>query len=127
MKRLALILMVAALLALGSQAFAERCAIDNVPAATLLLPYFEVDLAGSGLTTIFSVVNSSQDDVTIEIDVFTNWGVQVLTSRTELAADGVATVNLADWLVRGNLPDKQLDAAGLEHVQAALSGERSPK
>ena len=44
MKKIALCLALVSLLALGGSAFAEIGTIDDVPAATLLLPYFEVDL-----------------------------------------------------------------------------------
>ena len=44
MKKTALCLALLGLLALGGQALAVICTIDDVPAATLLLPYFEVDL-----------------------------------------------------------------------------------
>ena len=42
MKKTALCLAVLGLLALGGQALALICTIDDVPAATLLVPYFEV-------------------------------------------------------------------------------------
>ena len=49
------------LLVCGSRASAELGTIDTVPAATLLLPYFEVDLANPlGMTTTFTIVNSGQ-------------------------------------------------------------------
>ncbi len=38
MKKTVLIVLLAGLLALGGQAFADLCTIDAVPAATLLLP-----------------------------------------------------------------------------------------
>lgn len=48
------------LLALAVPARAEIGTIDAVPAATLLLPYFEVDLTNpNGITTLFSVNNAS--------------------------------------------------------------------
>src|SRR5439155_26326967 len=39
----------------------DSCDLTNSPAATLLLPYFEVDMgtAGTGRTTIFSITNVS--------------------------------------------------------------------
>ena len=42
MKRTVLCLVFLGLLALGGQAHALICTIDDVPAATLLLPYVEV-------------------------------------------------------------------------------------
>ena len=58
MKRVLLTLMVLSLFLLGGQSFAELCTIDAVPAATLLLPYFEVDLEanpGKGVDTLASL------------------------------------------------------------------------
>ena len=46
-------------LAVTPAARSEVCKTDTLPAATLLLPYFEVSLAGeSERTTLFSVNNS---------------------------------------------------------------------
>ena len=45
MKRQILTLVVLGLVALSGQASAVIGTVDDVPAATLLLPYFEVDLA----------------------------------------------------------------------------------
>jgi hypothetical protein len=53
MKKLITCFALASLLALGGSAIADIGTIDDVPAATLLLPYFEVDLDGGGLTTLF--------------------------------------------------------------------------
>jgi hypothetical protein len=41
-------------------ACAKTCTMDVVPAATLLLPYFEVDLkSATGRTTLMSIDNAS--------------------------------------------------------------------
>ena len=59
MKKIAVCLALIGALALGGAANAEICTIDDVPAATLLLPYFEVDLnSTNGVTTLFSVNNA---------------------------------------------------------------------
>ena len=56
MKKIAFCLALVSLLALGGSAIAEIGTIDEVPAATLLVPYFEVDLGNpSGITTLFSI------------------------------------------------------------------------
>ena len=54
-------LLVACLLAvLAAPAFAVIGTVDDVPAATLLLPYFEVDLDDpAGVTTLMSINNAS--------------------------------------------------------------------
>jgi len=52
-------LLAAALLLAPAGAFAEICSLDKAPAATLLLPYFEVDLDNpNGQTTLFSINNA---------------------------------------------------------------------
>jgi len=60
MNRVVLCLVLVGALALAAPMSAVICTIDAVPAATLLLPYFEVDLNNpNGLTTLFSVNNAS--------------------------------------------------------------------
>ena len=55
MRKTVLLVALMSLLALGGQSFAELCTVDAVPAATLLLPYFEVSLDDSSdVNTLFS-------------------------------------------------------------------------
>ncbi len=95
--------------------------------STLLLPSFEVDLAGHAATTYVSLVNPSAEAVEVEMTVRSNWGIEVLVTRTELAAHEARTMNLGDWLVRGSLPDRNLSAEEAEHARAALTGRPSPR
>lgn len=92
----------------------------------LLLPYFEVDLAGGARTTLFAVGNVDDKASEVRVTVATNWGIPVLGVNLHLEPGMVKTVNLADWLVRGKLPSRTLGAAQLAHLQAALSGQPSP-
>ncbi|MBV8200992.1 MAG: hypothetical protein JOZ15_10265, partial [Acidobacteria bacterium] len=79
MKKTALSLALLGLLALGGQAGAVICTIDAVPAATLLLPYFEVDLNNpNGLTTLFSVNNASATAVLVHVVIWSDLSVPVL-------------------------------------------------
>ena len=123
MKRIALVLMIASLLALGGQAFAELCTIDAVPAATLLLPYFEVDLDGlgdtstladdSGLTTLFSINNASAAPAIAHVTFWTDWSQPSLDFDVFLTGFDVQTVNL-QAVFQGFLPrtaDEQSDPA----------------
>jgi hypothetical protein len=58
-KRIALFLAVVCLLGPAAPSQAEVCNLDVNPAATLLLPYFEVDLKHpNGVNTVFSVNNA---------------------------------------------------------------------
>ena len=66
---------VAELCVAAAPAAAELCAIDAVPAATLLIPYFEVDLTRAPNKvekTQFSVNNASEGSV---------WGARYFTGR----------------------------------------------
>ncbi len=98
---------------------------EQEASSTLLLPYFEVGPEGS-LTTLFAVSNGAPEPASIEITVFTNWGIPVLTVPAELPGRAVTTINLADWIVGGQLPDEARPTGDLEHLQAALAGRRSP-
>jgi hypothetical protein len=79
--------------------------IDNVPAATLLLPYFEVDLDhADGATTLFSVNNASAGAVLAHVVVWSDLSVPVLDFNLYLTGYDVQTINLRDLLIRGMLP-----------------------
>lgn len=93
------------LMALGGQAFAEICTVDDVPAATLLLPYFEVDCSDpNALTTLFSVNNASAEETVGHVTVWSNKSVPVFDFDIYLTGYDVQTLNLRDVLCNGNLP-----------------------
>ncbi len=105
MKQKALCCALLCLLALSGSASAVICTIDAVPAATLLLPYFEVDLGNAtGQTTLFSVNNASATAVLAHVVVWSDLSVPVLDFNIYLTGYDVQTVNLRDILVGGALP-----------------------
>jgi len=105
MKKTALCLALLGLLALGGQALAVICTIDEVPAATLLLPYFDVDLGNpNGETTLFSINNASATAVLAHIVVWSDLSVPVLDFNIYLTGYDVQTINLGDILRNGVLP-----------------------
>ena len=99
-------LLVACLLAvLAAPAFAVIGTVDDVPAATLLLPYFEVDLDNpNGVTTLMSINNASATAVLAHVVVWTDLSVHVLDFNVYLTGYDVQTINLRDIFVDGNLP-----------------------
>lgn len=105
--------------------FASPGAAEPKTTSDLLLPYFEIDLEG-GRTTLFAVGNVADSPVEVRITVSSNWGIPAFALNLELGPAEVRTVNLADWIVRGDLPSRKLPPAQLAHVQAALSGLPSP-
>lgn len=81
-----------------------NCRIGNQPAATLLIPYFEVDLAHpGGPTTLMSVNNSSSKPAIARVVLWTDWGVPTLAFDIYLMGYDVQTLNLRD-VFQGNLP-----------------------
>jgi hypothetical protein len=108
------------LLALNAPAVraADPCSIDQMPAATLLLPYFEVDPANpSGLTTLFSINNASATAVLANVVVWTDLGVPTLGFQLYLTGYDVQTINLRD-IFHGNLPGT---ASALQDPQDVIS------
>jgi hypothetical protein len=99
-KRLSLVLVVVGLLALGGQSFAELCTVDAVPAATLLVPYFEV---GDGVTTLFSINNASAAPTIAHVIFWTDWSFPTIDFDIYLTGYDVATVNVAD-IFEGIIP-----------------------
>jgi hypothetical protein len=93
------------LLGLSGQAHALIDTIDDVPAATLLLPYFEVDNGDpNGVTTLFSINNASATAILTHVTVWSDQSVPVLDFDVYLTGFDVVTINLRDILVNGNLP-----------------------
>ena len=106
MKKLAICLALAGLWLLGGrQAGAILGTIDDVPAATLLLPYFEVNLDDvTAVQTLFSINNASTTAVLAHVVVWSDLSVPVLDFNVYLTGYDVVTINLRDILVNGTLP-----------------------
>ncbi|MCH9649565.1 MAG: hypothetical protein K0U98_15100 [Deltaproteobacteria bacterium] len=85
---------------------AELGAVDAVPAATLLLPYFEVGLENSGdsRTTLFSINNAKSESVVVHVTLWTILARPSLDFDVFLTGYDVQTYNLADLFLRGGLP-----------------------
>jgi len=116
-RRAAALLAVAVLavaLAFPSSAGAAACALDNPPAATLLLPYFEVDLGHpSGLTTLFSINNASATAILANVTLWTDLGIPTLSFTVYLTGYDIQTINIRD-LLAGQLPQTATD--GQDHA-----------
>lgn len=84
---------------------AARCDTDAVPAATLLIPYFQVDPAQpNGRTTLFSITNTEAEPVLANVVLWTDWAVPTLQFNVYLAGHDVQTFSLRDIVLRGRLP-----------------------
>lgn len=103
-KKVLVCLALIGLMAFSGQAFAEFGTIDDVPAATLLLPYFEV-APNQSIDTLFSVNNASAAPALAHITVWSDQSVPVLDFDVYLTGYDVQSFSLYDVLVNGNLPD----------------------
>jgi hypothetical protein len=78
--------------------------IADTSAATLLLPYFEVDLGNpAGRTTIFSINDADATAILAHVVIYTDLGVPVADFDVYLTGYDVQAINLRDVL-NGHLP-----------------------
>ena len=114
MRKTSVLALALLLLAGASVARAEIGTIDNVPAATLLLPYFEVDLDNAdGVTTLFSINNSSATAILAHVTLWTDLSVPTLDFNVYLTGFDVQTFNLRDLFTTGTVPR----TASMMHVR----------
>jgi len=122
------LLLFAALLALAPLANADNCDIAQRPAATLLLPYFEVDLHARDKTTAeadtsYTIVNVKAAPAIARTTIWTDWGYPVLSFNTFLTGYDAQTIDLYDVLARGNTGVSSSGLAdGCAHPEQQVSG-----
>jgi hypothetical protein len=80
----------------------DSCDIGVFPAATLLLPYFEVETVAPpfGTTTLFTITNTSRYPQIAHVTVWTDWAYPVLGFNLFLTGYDVKSINLFDVIVR---------------------------
>lgn len=87
------------------------CGLVNQPAATVLLPYFEVDVEDpGGRTTLFSVGNAAAVPTLAHAVIWTNWGHPAMSFDFFVPAGGVLSFSVRD-LLAGRLPRTSLPAS----------------
>jgi hypothetical protein len=79
----------------------DSCDIGTAPAATLLLPYFEVETASRSVDTFFSVTNTSDLPMIAHVTVWTDWSLPVLDFNIFLTGYDVQSISMYDVLVNG--------------------------
>lgn len=105
MKKLALVLAFVAAVAAPDAARAEIGTADVAPAATLLLPYFEVDLANAnGPTPTFTINNASSTATLAKVTLWTDEGIPTFGFDVYLTGYDVQQVNLRTIFTSGGLP-----------------------
>jgi hypothetical protein len=126
----------AALARMGSAL--AQCAIQETPAATLLLPYFEVDLStGTGKSTQATVGNAFSSGVLVEAVVWSDMGVPIfsfdfwlngyqdvqLDLRTILESGALPQTSSPYGSCKGVLPPANIPFSTLVGYQEALLGQ----
>jgi hypothetical protein len=107
MKKSFAVIAILALLAMGGQAFAEQCTIDAVPAATLLLPYFEVNFESplaDSINTFFTINNASAAPALAHVTLWTNLSIPTIDFDVYLTGYDVQVINLGEIFREGILP-----------------------
>jgi hypothetical protein len=80
----------------------DSCDISVAPAATLLLPYFEVDIEDAGgETTLFTITNTSNEDQIAHVTLWTDYSFPVIDFNIYLTGYDVQSINLFDVISRG--------------------------
>ncbi len=94
------------------------CDIGTSPAATLLLPYFEVDIAkhvSQARNTIFSIINTSRSPQVARVTVWSDQGYPALWFNLFLTGYDVESISLYDVLAHGAVPQtSSLAARGMK-------------
>ena len=77
-----------------------------LPAATLLLPYFEVDFSSplaTARTTLFTIQNTTALPQIARVTLWTDWSYPMLTFNVFLTGYDVQAINLYDVFARGSV------------------------
>jgi hypothetical protein len=99
---------------------AASCDITTSPAATLLLPYFEVEIdkhVAEAKNTIFSVINTSRVPQIARVTIWSDEGYPALWFNMFLTGYGVESISMYDVLGRGLIPSaSSLAPAGVKSL-----------
>jgi uncharacterized repeat protein (TIGR01451 family) len=81
------------------------CGVSTRPAATLLVPWFGVDLDhADGLTTTMAITNADSRPHLVSVTLWTDWAIPTLTFNVYLTGFDRQTYNLRDLLAGSGLP-----------------------
>lgn len=98
------------------------CRQGILPAATLLIPYFEVDLgSAAGRTTLVGITNSLPSPQLVQATLWTDWAVPSLTFDLYLSGYDVQTLNLRD-VFAGRVPSTGAAVSHRGELSAANDG-----
>ncbi len=104
----------------------DSCDISLLPAATLLLPYFEVDVDDrNGETTLFTITNVTNVPQIARVTLWTDWGYGVIDFNVWLTGYDTQSINLYDVIARGIIAPEQ--GTGMDiSPSGELSNDENP-
>ncbi len=131
------VLVVLALLAATGTSYAVTCSTDNVPGATLLVPYFNVsgpatgNIPPGGVDTLVAITNVSLWGAIAHVTIWNKQSAAVLDFNVPMTGYDVAFFSMRDVL-NGNLnvnPNTQkLSSTGVDPCRVATNiGDTQPK
>jgi hypothetical protein len=118
-------LAVVALFAIATSATAITCTIDQRPAATLLIPYFQATfnpdgtILGTGptaLDTLVTIGNASSAPMIAHVNVFNDRTELVLDFNIALTGFDIQSFSMAS-ILRGNLPVTPINTSHISEVK----------
>jgi hypothetical protein len=86
---------------------AASCDISTTPSATLLLPYFEVELSkrvNDAANTIFTIINTSSNAQISRVTIWTDYGYPAAWFNIFMKPYDVQAISLWDVISMGRLP-----------------------
>jgi hypothetical protein len=110
-----------ALAAIACAPLSAACPPRDGLAATLLFPYFEVDLDGAR-TTLLAINTSQGARSLVRVTLWTDWGIPTLSFDLYLGIADVQTINLRDLFATGAAPVTRPPAGRYVGCPAALGG-----
>ena len=100
----------------------DTCDIGTTPAATLLLPYFDVDFAGGTKNTIFSIVNTSPMPQIAHVVLWTDWSFAALDFNVFLTGYDVQSISLRDIFANGQIAPTPSGTTGGTSITGSVNG-----
>ncbi|HLJ43403.1 MAG TPA: hypothetical protein VKT12_04225, partial [Candidatus Binataceae bacterium] len=106
MRRLLAAISLLFLVALGGRAYAGVEIVSDQPAASLLLPYFEVNIdTPGGANTLMSINNSSATAILAHVVIWSDLSVPSLGFEVYLTGYDMYTLDLGNLIRHGLLPE----------------------
>ncbi|NOZ93152.1 MAG: hypothetical protein GXP47_00215 [Acidobacteria bacterium] len=116
MKRfITIVAAIALVFGVSTAAYANMCARDNVPAATILYPFVHYNYTDTNVNTLFSVTNVSSEAVIVHFTLWTDYSLHVVDWNVVLSGYDVQTFSVRDILdIPGILPSTGTQAGDYE-------------